>query len=54
MFLFLFQVGLIREIPVVEVFRYMEGPKVKGAAPVIVSFKNRKDKEQVHYYYNYY
>ena len=41
------KVGLIREVPITDVFRYHDGPRIKGAPPVIVSFKNRKDKEQI-------
>ncbi|TRY67395.1 hypothetical protein TCAL_02283 [Tigriopus californicus] len=45
--LFKDELGMIREIPLVDVFRYTEGPRINNAAPIIVSFKNRKDKEQL-------
>ena len=38
---------MIRDIPLLKVFRYVDGPRVGNAAPVVVTFKNRKDKEQL-------
>ena len=38
---------MIRDIPLLKVFRYVDGPRIENAAPVIVTFKNRKDKEQL-------
>ena len=41
------QVGMIRDIPLLKVFRYTDGPRIGNATPVVVTFKNRKDKEQL-------
>jgi len=38
-----FQAGMIREVPLLDVYRYEEGPKVKDSPPVVVSFKYRCD-----------
>ena len=38
---------MIRDIPLLNVFRYTDGPRIGNAAPVVVTFKNRKDKEQL-------
>ena len=43
----LLQVGMIRDIPLLKVFRYTDGPRIGNATPVVVTFKNRKDKEQL-------
>ena len=33
---------MIREIPLIDVYRYAEGPKIRDAPPVVVQFKNRR------------
>jgi hypothetical protein len=43
----LFQLGMIRDIPLLKVCRYNDGPRVGEATPVVITFKNRKDKEQL-------
>merc|ERR1719362_1228425 len=38
---------LMRDVGIVDVYRHMEGAPLRGAFPVVVQFKARREKEQI-------
>jgi hypothetical protein len=44
---FFFQCGLMRDVGIIDVYRHVEGAPLKGAFPVVVQFKARREKEQI-------
>ena len=43
----MFQVGISRDVGIVDCYRYYNGAPYKGAFPIIVEFKQRREKEQI-------
>ena len=42
-----FQLGIARDVGIIDCYRYYDGAPYNGAYPVIVQFKSRKEKEQL-------
>ena len=47
LFLFVLQVGITRDVGIIDCYRYMHGAPYKGAYPIVVQFKQRREKEQI-------
>ena len=41
------QLGIARDVGIIDCYRYYDGAPYNGAYPVIVQFKSRKEKEQL-------
>jgi len=39
--------GLLRDVGIIDVYRHMDGAPLRGAFPVVVQFKARREKEQI-------
>ena len=42
-----FQCGIARDVGIIDCYRYLNGAPWRGAYPVIVEFKARREKEQL-------
>ena len=41
------QIGIARDVGIVDCYRYYDGAQYRGAFPIIVEFKQRREKEQL-------
>ena len=42
-----FQMGITRDVGIIDCYRYYEGAQYKDSFPIVVTFKARREKEQM-------